>query len=70
MWLLTLQLFKNSIATQGKLMQIEPPLIECEWAFRIQAEAYKHYAEHKSVKTQLNWIELPGAKYIVLYKQQ
>jgi hypothetical protein len=36
MWLLALQLFKNSIGTQGKA-HIEPPLFECEWAFRIQA---------------------------------
>jgi hypothetical protein len=38
MWVLTLQLFKNSIDTQGKLrLNNEPPVFECEWAFRIQA---------------------------------
>jgi hypothetical protein len=36
-WLLTLQLFKNSIAWHSREAQIEPPLIECEWAFRIRA---------------------------------
>ena len=37
MWLLALQLFKNSIDTREKLMKIhELPLIECECAFRIQ----------------------------------
>ena len=39
-WLLTIQLFKNSIDTHGKLRMInEPPLFECdcERAFRIQA---------------------------------
>jgi hypothetical protein len=37
MWLLTLQLFKNNTDTQEKLRLNLPPLIECEWAFRIQA---------------------------------
>jgi hypothetical protein len=34
---LTLQLFKSSTDTQAKCEdQIEPPIFECEWAFRIQ----------------------------------
>ena len=40
MWLLILQLFKNSIDTQEKLRLIEPPLIECEWAFRASEFTY------------------------------
>jgi hypothetical protein len=31
MWLLTLQLFKNSIRKQHSEAQIEPPLFECEF---------------------------------------
>jgi hypothetical protein len=46
MWLLNLQLFKNSIDTQGKLRLNLHALFGFEWAFRIQASVSISATQH------------------------